>query len=259
MEALMTRQRDIVYESFPEDGIIYPESDGKPMSDNTKQYRWIVKIKEGLETLSEKKDVFIAADLFWYPVKGDNKTKTAPDVMVAIGRPKGDRRSYRQWEEGDIAPQVAFEILSQGNTDAEMKKKFDFYEKYGVQEYYIYDPDENEFEAWVRLGNRLRKIENTRIYTSLLLKIRFDMTGDELVIFRPDGEKFLSPLETDQQRRKEKKRARKEKERARKEKERAEKAEKEVRAERKRAEAERKKVLRLAEKLRELGIDPESL
>jgi Uma2 family endonuclease len=226
----MTKERNI-YERVPEDGTIYPESDGKPMSDNTKQYRWIVKIKEGLETLFEKKDVFVAADLFWYPVKGDSGTKAAPDVMVALGRPKGDRRSYRQWEEGNTAPQVVFEILSPGNTDAEMEKKFDFYEKYGVQEYYIYDPDENGFEAWVRLGPRLREIKNTRIYTSPLLKIRFDMTGDELVIFRPDREKFLSPLETEQQRRREKERARK--------------AEKEV--------------LRLAEKLRELGIDPESL
>jgi hypothetical protein len=179
--------------------------------------------------------------------------------MVALGRPKGDRRSYRQWEEGNVAPQVVFEILSPGNTDAEMEKKFDFYEKYGVQEYYIYDPDENTFEVWMRLGPRLREVKTARIYTSPLLKIRFDMTGDELAVFRPGGEKFLSPLETDQQRRREKKRAQKEKERAQKEKERAQKAEKEVLAERNRAEAERNKVLRLAEKLRELGIDPESL
>ena len=31
--------------------IIYPDSDGNPMSDNTKQYEWIVKIKENLEIL----------------------------------------------------------------------------------------------------------------------------------------------------------------------------------------------------------------
>ena len=36
-------------ETTPE--IIYPDSDGQPMADNTKQYEWIVKIKENLEIL----------------------------------------------------------------------------------------------------------------------------------------------------------------------------------------------------------------
>ncbi len=31
--------------------IEYPDSDGKPMADNTEQYEWIVKIKENLEIL----------------------------------------------------------------------------------------------------------------------------------------------------------------------------------------------------------------
>ncbi len=31
--------------------IIYSDSDGQPMSDNTKQFRWIVTIKENLEIL----------------------------------------------------------------------------------------------------------------------------------------------------------------------------------------------------------------
>ena len=48
--------------------IIYPDSDGQPMSDNTKQYRWIVTIKENLEILFAKvPDIFVAGDLLWYP------------------------------------------------------------------------------------------------------------------------------------------------------------------------------------------------
>ncbi|MEA1967424.1 MAG: hypothetical protein U9N77_04315, partial [Thermodesulfobacteriota bacterium] len=51
--------------------VYYPESDGKPMADNTKQFNWIVKIKEGFELLfAENPDVFIAGDLLWYPVEG---------------------------------------------------------------------------------------------------------------------------------------------------------------------------------------------
>ena len=46
--------------------IVYPDCDGKPMSDNTKQFRWIVTIKEGLEWLFKNdENVFIAGDLLW--------------------------------------------------------------------------------------------------------------------------------------------------------------------------------------------------
>ncbi|MCP4106665.1 MAG: Uma2 family endonuclease [Desulfobacteraceae bacterium] len=283
----------------PEKEIIYPESDGKPMSDNTKQYLWIVKIKEGIESLFADANVFVAADLFWYPVEGKNKTKAAPDVMVAFGRPKGDRGSYLQWKEGDIAPQAVFEILSPGNTRKEMDKKFKFYEQHGVEEYYIYDPDKIEFKGWTRSGKRLLPIKNTQGWVSPRLKIRFEIIGnEELTVIRPDGRKFLSFLETEAEMEAEKKRAGKAEKKAEAEKKRAGKAEKKVEAERKRAEkiveaerkkaeaekkragkaekkaeaekkragkaekiaeAERKKAQKMAEKLRALGIDPESL
>ena len=74
--------------------IVYPESDGEPMADNTRQFTWIVKIKENLEILFKyNADVFVAGDLFWYPVKGSNKIKLAPDTMVVFGRPKAHRGS----------------------------------------------------------------------------------------------------------------------------------------------------------------------
>jgi Uma2 family endonuclease len=77
--------------------IIYPDSDGNPMSDNTKQFQWIVTIKENLEILfATNNDIFVAGDLLWYPVEGNNKIRQASDIMVVFGRAKGDRGSYRQ-------------------------------------------------------------------------------------------------------------------------------------------------------------------
>ena len=117
--------------------IDYPDSDGKPMADNTVQFRWIVTLQGGLDVLfRDDPNVFVAGDLFWYPVEGNNKLRTAPDVMVAFGRPKGDRGSYRQWDEDNIAPQVVFEILSPGNRAAEYIRKFRFYDRFGVEEFY---------------------------------------------------------------------------------------------------------------------------
>ncbi|MGJ0604517.1 Uma2 family endonuclease [Cylindrospermopsis raciborskii] len=176
--------------------IVYPESDNKPMADNTRQFTWIVKIKENLEILFKSNaDVFVAGDLFWYPVEGSNKIKLAPDTMVVFGRPKGHRGSYRQWEENNIPPQVVFEILSPGNNNTEMDRKKLFYLEHGVEEYYVYDPDRISLEVSIRENNSFKEIENFTTWTSPRLKIRFDMNQDELVIYYPDGSKFLSPVE----------------------------------------------------------------
>ncbi|MHC5772442.1 hypothetical protein [Nostoc sp.] len=46
-------------------------------------------------------NVLIAGDLLCIP-SVQPITPTAPDVMVVFGRPRGKRRSYRQWQEDNI-------------------------------------------------------------------------------------------------------------------------------------------------------------
>jgi Uma2 family endonuclease len=174
--------------------IDYPSTDGEPMAQNTRQYRWIVTIQGGLAALfRDRPDVFVAGDLFWYPIEGDNKTRVAPDVMVVLGRPKGDRDSYKQWEEGGVAPQVVFEVASPGNTPSEWVSKTLFYERFGVQEFYIYDPDSGELQGYIRdESGHLRPVESMRGWVSPLLGVRFDVEGGELVLTGPNGRRFRS-------------------------------------------------------------------
>jgi Uma2 family endonuclease len=153
---------------FPTIDPIYPESDGKPIAENTKQYEWIVTIKENLDNLLP--DAFVAADLFWYPVEGNPNAVQAPDIMVVKGRPKGHRRSYKQWQEAGIAPQIVFEILSSSNTWSEMARKLDFYYRHGVSEYYIYDPDQEELLGYTTQEGRLQLI-NDISYVLKLVKM----------------------------------------------------------------------------------------
>ncbi|MBE9258141.1 MULTISPECIES: Uma2 family endonuclease [Aphanizomenonaceae] len=184
-------------ETTPE--IIYPDSDGQPMADNTKQYQWIVKVKENLEILfASNPDVFIAGDLLWYPVEGNPKIRQAPDVLVVFGRPKGDRGSYQQWKENNIPPQVVFEILSPGNRTSAMINKSLFYQRYGVEEYYIYDPDSIELSGFVRYQDAFVVIEDINGWISPRLGIRFQLVSDNLEIYYPDGNKFLTSVEFDQ-------------------------------------------------------------
>lgn len=203
--------------------VFYPDSDGQPMSDNTKQFRWIVLVQQNLESLfAADPTVFVAGDLLWYPVEGDNKTRQAPDAMVVFGRPKGDRGSYQQWKEANIAPQVVFEIRSPGNSQTEMDKKLLFYERYGVEEYYLYDPDRNDLSGWIRQGERLSVIDQISNWISPRLGIRFELAEQDLQLYRPDGKPFTT-----------------------------------LEQERQRAEQAEQRAARLAEQLRAAGIDVE--
>ena len=176
--------------------IIYPESDGKPMADNTKQFRWILTIQQNIDWLyANDPQVFVAGDLLWYPVEGQTQITAAPDTMVVFGRPKGDRGSYKQWEEGNIAPQVVFEILSPSNKPLDMAKKLVFYDRYRVEEYYIYNPENDNLEIWIRNDGSLDRILENHNWISPRLGIRFDVSTNELQIYRPDGTKFYSYIE----------------------------------------------------------------
>jgi len=227
----------MILQMQPSQKITYPDDDGLPMSNNTEQFDWIVTIKENLELLFAKDpNVFVAGDLLWYPIEGNNTIRTAPDAMVVFGRPKGRRGSYMQWVENDIAPQVAFEILSPGNTNSEMAKKLKFYERYGIEEYYLYDPSRIELTGWQRIGNELEVIDVIDGWVSPRLGIRFDLSGEQLELYFPDGKKFTSLKDISEQLLKEKQRLAQAEEQALREKQRAD---------------------RLAERLRALGIEDE--
>jgi Uma2 family endonuclease len=193
--------------AHPKPEIVYPDSDGQPMADNTKQFRCIVMIQGGLDAqYRDEPSVFVAGDLLWYPVEGEPTIRSAPDTMVVFGRPKGDRGPYRQWQEGHTAPQVTFEVLSPGNRPGRMVEKFRFYERYGVEEYYVYDPDWGELSGWIRKGERLEEIPNMIGWVSPKLGVRFEMDGSELRLIGRDGHPFATYVELVTQMQKERER-----------------------------------------------------
>ncbi len=151
--------------------------------------------------------------------------------MVVFGRPKGDRGSYKQWQEDNIPPQIVFEILFPGNTRAEMNRKLLFYDRYGVEEYYLYDPDDNTLRGWLRREGFLDVIEPMDQWVSPRLQIRFEVTQPELRLYFPDGDPFLTYTEIAN---------------------RAEQAEQ-------RAEQAEQRAEQLAARLKAMGIDPEQI
>ena len=232
--------------------IVYPDSDGQPMSDNTIQFRWITVIHYNLAWLfADNNEIFVAGDLLWYPVEGNNKLRQAPDVMVVFGVPKGDRGSYQQWKENNIAPQVVFEILSPGNTPKEMERKLLFYDRYGVEEYYVYDPQKNSLTGWLRSELFLERIDEINGFVSPRLGIKFELTAETLMLYRPDEQPFTDYMEVQQQLEATENRALEAENRALF-------AEEELQQERQEKEIAQERAKRLEKLLREAGIDPET-
>lgn len=238
----------------PVSPIIYPESDGQPLGENTLQVHWIVMLFNGFQGLfRDRSDVLVAADLFWYPVEGHPEIVTAPDVMIALGRPAGHRPSYRQWLENDTPPQVVIEVLSPGNRPAEMQNKLEFYDQYGVAEYYLYDPESDRLTIWHRSGASLHKVPQAHGWLSPRLGVRFDCPANApMRILHPDGTAFLSYQEL---------LAKTEAyaERANSAQKQATEARRKATQERRKALEEQRRADALARKLRELGIDPDSI
>ncbi len=224
--------------------IVYPDTDGQPMADNTIQFRWITVIHYNLAWLfADNSEVFVAGDLLWYPVENNNKLRQAPDVMVVFGVPKKDRGSYQQWKENNISPQVVFEILSPGNTPKEMNRKLLFYDRYGVEEYYLYDPQKNNLIGWLRSESFLEMVDEMNGLVSPRLGIRFELTAETLTLYHPNERAFADYIGVQQQL------------------EVAENlatvAEEQLRQERRAREIAEERAKKLEQLLREAGIDPD--
>ncbi len=181
------------------DTVVYPDSDGKPMAENTLQAEWIVTIMGNLACqYRDDPNVFVAMDNFIYAVRGNNMLCTAPDVYVAFGRPKGHRGSYKVWLEDGIFPQVIFEIFSPGNTQREMDEKHDFYFRYGAEEFYIYDPEDNTLEGYLQSDTGITPVEDWATFVSPRMGIRFELVGHDLHIYGANGQRFRTFLEVDE-------------------------------------------------------------
>lgn len=120
--------------------VYYPESDGKRMGETEIHIREIMYLFQALnEHLRNVPDVYVGADLLLYYQQGNPKAFVVPDVFVAMGVPRGERRIYKLWEEGR-APRLVVEVTSDSTSDEDLGKKKALYERLGVEEYVLHDP-----------------------------------------------------------------------------------------------------------------------
>jgi hypothetical protein len=120
---------------------------------------------------------------------------------VVQGVPKGERLTYKLWEEGQ-PPTVIFEITSRGSRLEDLGTKRALYAMLGVQEYFLYDPL-GEYLRPPLQGYRLQQGEYERMLpgdqgqlVSQALSLELRLQDGQLQIVNPaTGERLLTPAE----------------------------------------------------------------
>ncbi|HEY1187138.1 MAG TPA: hypothetical protein VGE74_05740 [Gemmata sp.] len=131
-----------------------------------------------------------------------------------------------------MGAQVVFDVLMRGWRFADMQGKFEFCERYGAEEYYILYPEfPAHAEGYLRTDAKLVRVSEINEHVSPRTGLRFSLDRGQLTLFGRDGKPLRTAGEQVAER---------------------EAAERE-------AEHQRQNATALAAKLRESGIDPDTV
>ena len=176
--------------------VYYPSEEKKKLGETDYQHIQISVLEQALRLfLSEKKDVYLASDLIVYYEEGNPNRRFAPDLMVCFDVENKKRRSYKIWEE-KVVPAVIIEVASEATWQKDVTTKRRLYEKLGVAEYYVIDPEYKyltqpmlayrlEFGELVRLA-----VQNDRIFSELL-NLEIVNTGEDFRFFDVENDEFI--------------------------------------------------------------------
>lgn len=175
---------------------IYPTSDGKPFAETDIHISLLIDLHIALDThFQADPDVYVSGNLLIYYVEGNPARRVAPDVFVAFGVPKGQRRVYLLWEE-DVMPQVVIELSSRQTWRDDLQKKWQLYAELGVQEYFIFDPEYDYLDKPL-IGYRLEEGNYVEMEAteprlrSDALGLELVDTGETLRLLDPQTKQFL--------------------------------------------------------------------
>lgn len=224
--------------------IEYPDEDGLPMAESDFQRDYLIAAVKVLEIhFQSRPDVYVSGNLFIYYEEGNPQSVVAPDTFVVMGVEKRQRRSYKTWENGDKTPDFVLEITSMSTRSQDQGAKKGIYAFLGVQEYFQYDPTGDylipQLQGFNLVEGNYFPITPTNLpdgtisISSQVLSLDLRVLPDgKLRFYNPATGEFLLTHE-------------------------------EAEAARRNAEAARRdaqeRAQRLAAKLQELGIDPDTL
>jgi Uma2 family endonuclease len=213
----------------PEDGIFPPGdlySDEPPLETDLHRLQMTLLI-QCLEWLWRKRNDFYASGnltIYYSPRQRKSENFRGPDFFVVLGTERKPRKSWVVWEEDGKYPNLIIEILSNstGDTDKGLKKQI-YQDIFRTPDYFWFDPETLEFAGFHLLDGEYQPlVPNPQgCLWSQQLGLYLGVYQEKLRFFTSGGELISTPQEVAQQ--------------------------------------EKQRSDRLAAKLRELNIDPDSI
>ena len=190
----------------------FPTSDGRPVAETPLHYKRLSDLAYALTTFFKRRaDAYVGVNMLAYDDPKEPRRHLSPDIFVAfggVGEGQRERDIYKLWE--DPQPAFVLEVTSK-STRREDERKKARYAKWGVAEYFLYDP-RGEYLAPAlqgfelsRGGYRLmreRTLSNgERGFASGGLGLELWLDGSALRLYDPArGRSLLTPEETEQRR-----------------------------------------------------------
>ncbi len=142
-----------------------PCSDDIPVDNEDQNFvpNWLLFLLEYI--WKERQDWYFAVDMGVYHTTGPNpRVPVVPDGFLSLGvdrRKAGNksRNSYVTWEENNVVPMLALEVVSQ-TPGGEYDSKLELYRKLGVLYYVVYNArfwkrdQQHPFEVYKLINNR---------------------------------------------------------------------------------------------------------
>lgn len=187
----------------------YPYSDGRILMEADPHANAIVAMRNQLQAYFKGlPDIYVAGSMAVYYRQGDKEAVVAPDLFVALGVERKDRRSYKIWEEAGVVPAFVVEVASPSTARRDATSKQSTYEQIGVREYWQFDPDRTRIPhglvGWRLKGGQyervraMRQAGGTRGYRSLVLDLGLRSEGPLLRFWDlRSGQDLKTHLETD--------------------------------------------------------------
>ena len=296
-EALMPDLQLLESLTFDEFKTLMPDANylysDEPEMESSLHYSQLALLMSCLECFwDDRDDFFIAANLTIYYSPQQIKTRDfrGPDFFFVKEAKRRDRLSWVIWEESGQFPNVIIELLSEGTASVDRTTKKELYShRFKTPEYFWFSPYTLEF-AGFRLVDK-----NDGDYEAILPNAQGHLWSEEMELFLgihdrklryfdPQGQMVPTPREAadeakvlareeciranEEQSRASEERIRANEERSRADEEQSRANEERIRAdeeciradeERIRANGERSRAEKLADHLRSIGVDPDSL
>ncbi|MBD2163709.1 Uma2 family endonuclease [Calothrix membranacea FACHB-236] len=181
----------------------------------------------------DRNDFYAAGNLtiyYSYNKRKDEKFR-GPDFFVVLDTERKTRKSWVVWEEDGKYPNLILEILSESTakTDRGLKKKL-YQDTFRTPDYFWFDPYTSEFAGFHLVDGKYQPLEpnNQGHLWSQQLELYLGIYQGLVRFFTPEGNLVPTPEEI-------------------------------VESERQQKEIAQQKAERLAAKLRELNIDPDTI